>query len=92
MLLAPGFNPFLCMKKAETKGGHQPATLHVTRLLPTLPPPAPPSSGMFDNLGVIELPFNLDIAKKSLVSTMSALYATMWAASLLVSSHHLWPT
>ena len=46
---------------------------------------------MFDNLGVIELPFNLDIAKKSLVSTMSALYATMWAATLLVSSHHLWP-
>ena len=37
--------------------------------------------GLFDNLGVIELPFNLDIAKKSLVSTMSALYATMWATA-----------
>ena len=33
--------------------------------------------GIFENLGVIDLPFNLDIAKKSLVSTMSALYATM---------------
>ena len=33
--------------------------------------------GIFQNLGVIELPFNLDIAKKSLTSTISALYAMM---------------
>ena len=37
-----------------------------------------PFAGIFENLGVIDLPFNLDIAKKSLVSTMSTLYATMW--------------
>ncbi len=35
------------------------------------------SGGLFQNLGVIELPFNLDIAKKSLTSTISALYAMM---------------
>ena len=39
---------------------------------------------VFHNLGVIDLPFNLMIAKKSLVSTMSALYATMMVVACLV--------
>ena len=40
--------------------------------------------GTFRNLGVIDLPFNLMIAKKSLISTMSALYATMLIVACLV--------
>ena len=59
ILLAPGFNPFLGMKRAEHKG-------------------------IFDNLGVIDMPLNLVIAKKSLVSTMSALYAIMLIVACLV--------
>jgi len=40
------------------------------------------SPGIFENLGVIDLPFNLDIAKKSLTSTISALYAMMLIGNL----------
>ena len=45
--------------------------------------------GIFENLGVIDLPFNLDIAKKSLVSTMSALYATMSVSSKVAEMYIL---
>jgi len=42
-------------------------------------------AGIFENLGgVINLPFNLDIAKKSLTSTVSALYAIMLIVTCLV--------
>jgi len=40
--------------------------------------------GIFQQLGVIDLPFNLDIAKKSLTSTISALYAMMLTVTCLV--------
>jgi len=40
--------------------------------------------GIFNQLGVIDLPFNLDIAKKSLTSTISALYAMMLTVTCLV--------
>jgi len=40
--------------------------------------------GMFENLGVVDLPFNLEIAKKSLTSTISALYAIMLIVMCLV--------
>lgn len=39
---------------------------------------------MFENLGVVDLPFNLEIAKKSLTSTISALYAIMLIVMCLV--------
>lgn len=43
------------------------------------------SRGIFDHLGgVVNLPFNLDIAKKSLTSTISALYAMMITVTCLV--------
>ena len=38
---------------------------------------------------MIDLPFNLDIAKKSLVSTMSALYATMSVSSKVAEMYIL---
>ena len=68
LLLAPGFNPFLGMRKAESRGLVHSSHRRDYSL---------PFAGIFENLGVIDLPFNLDIAKKSLVSTMSTLYATM---------------
>merc|ERR1719175_574643 len=40
------------------------------------------SGGIFENLGVIDLPFSLDIAKKSLTSTVSALYAMMLTGNI----------
>ena len=40
--------------------------------------------GIFDNFGVIDMPMNLVIAKKSLVSTMSALYATLLIVTCVV--------
>jgi len=42
------------------------------------------SGGIFENLGVVDLPFSLDIAKKSLTSTVSALYAMMLTVTCLV--------
>ena len=59
ILLAPGFNPFLGMKKQESKS-------------------------IMEQLGEVDIPFNFDIAKKSMVSTMSTLYATMLIVTCVV--------
>ena len=40
--------------------------------------------GMFDNFGLVDTPMSLVIAKKSLVSTMSALYATLLIVTCVV--------
>jgi len=42
------------------------------------------NKGLFDNFGLVDMPMNLVIAKKSLVSTMSALYATLLIVTCVV--------